>query len=192
MSRHIRFVLLLAIFGAFPALALELAGVQVPTEVTVEGRAMPLVLNGAGVRKKFFFSIYVGALYLPGTMRDAAAILSGPTANRVAMHFVYDHVSREKLDDAWREGFAANLSDTELAALAPRLAQFTGLFRDMAKGDRIWLDHLPGEGTRVSINGEPRGTIAGTDFNLALLKIWVGERPVTSALKNAMLGVDKP
>jgi hypothetical protein len=56
------------------------------------------------------------------------------------------------------------------------------------KGDVILLDYLPGAGTRVTVRGDDKGTIAGVDFNRALLRIWLGEQPADSALKKAMLG----
>ncbi|MCB1722976.1 MAG: chalcone isomerase family protein [Chromatiaceae bacterium] len=177
-----------------PALvgATEVAGVQVPERVQIDGIAAPLVLNGAGVRKKFFISVYVGALYLPQRQRDAAPLLASPPANRVSMHFVYSRVAKHKIDEGWREGFEANLDAASRGAVAARLERFVDLFPDLVEGDRVWIDFVPGLGTRVSINGESRGVIEGDDFNAALLTIWLGREPVSEALKNAMLGVDTP
>ena len=44
------------------ALALEVEGVDIPETMAVQD--MQLRLNGAGIRSKFFFNLYVGALYL--------------------------------------------------------------------------------------------------------------------------------
>jgi hypothetical protein len=53
----------------------------------------------------------------------------------------------------------------------------------------ITLDYIPESGTRVTLNGEPKGeAIAGDDFYRALLRIWLGENPVDSSLKKALLG----
>ena len=54
--------------------------------------------------------------------------------------------------------------------------------------DVINIDYLPGTGTQISLNGRSLGTIAGVDFNRALLKIWLGNVPVQADLKKAMLG----
>jgi hypothetical protein len=57
------------------------------------------------------------------------------------------------------------------------------------QGDLIALDWLPGTGTRIVLNGEPRGKIiAGEDFYRALLRIWLGEDPAQESLKRALLG----
>ena len=113
-----------------------------------------------------------------------------PTANRVLMHFVYSRVAKRKMDDAWREGFENNLTAAQHVDVKERLERFVAMFGDMHEGDQVWLDYVPGSGTRVSINGVLQGTIAGADFNAALLAVWLGRYPVSESLKNAMVGVD--
>jgi hypothetical protein len=166
-------------------------GVELPDEVRINGLDQPLVLNGAGIRKKFFISVYVGALYLTERQAGVGTLLRVPSANRVSMHFVYHKVSKRQLDEAWREGFAKNLSVERLAEVQYRLDRFIALFREMREGDQVWLDFVPGRGTEVVINGVMQDLIPGDDFNLALLSIWLGRQPVTERLKNAMVGVDK-
>ena len=48
---------------------------------------------------------------------------------------------------------------------------------------------MPDSGTRVSLDGSAKGTIAGQVFNRALMKVWLGDNPVQESLKKAMLGV---
>ena len=186
MGTRILVVLALALF-ALPTFALELAGVTVPDKVTV-GDNQALVLNGAGIRSKFFVKVYVGALYLPARTQDAAAILrhTGPVA--MHMYMVHSEVAKEKLVKAWNDGFDANLNDTERAALRARIAAFNDLFTTVRKGDVIRLDYQPGRGTAVTINNERRGTIEGEDFMHAWLRIWLGERPADAGLKKGLLG----
>jgi hypothetical protein len=168
------------------ARARTVSGVDVPDHVTVNGKT--LVLNGAGMRVKFFFDIYVGALYLPRAVHDTKSVLAQTGPRRVLMHFVYKEVGRDKLIEAWNEGFEGNSSSSELAALRQRIDAFNALFDSVHRGDIVLLDYVPGSGTHVSINGKDKGTIAGKDFNDALLRIWLGKEPVTGSLKRAMLG----
>lgn len=169
-----------------PARALEVAGVEVPETATVSGAA--LELNGAGIRKKFFVKVYVGALYLPRKMTSVEQILDAPGPNRVSMHFLYSKVSHEKLADGWNEGFEANQSEDTLATLKDRIDAFNALFPDVKKGDEITLDYSPDAGTSVGVNGKPAGTVPGADFNRAVLTIWLGKHPASKGLKKAMLG----
>ena len=165
-------------------------GVEVPEELRLGESQQRLVLNGAGVRKKFFISVYVAALYLPEPQRDVRRLLQSPPANRVLMHFVHSEVEKDKMDEGWRAGFADNLDASALAAVTPRLERFMGFFGDMRTGDQVWLDYLPDTGTLVTINGARRGVIEGEDFNAALLAVWLGDDPISGALKNALVGDD--
>lgn len=165
----------------------EIAGVAVPESVTVKNKV--LVLNGAGVRKKFFFNVYVGALYLTVKRSAAGEIVDDPGAKRVVMHFLYREVSADSLVNRWNEGFAENNSSQELLALQDRISQFNGYFTTVRKGDEIRLDYLPGEGTEIWINDTVKGVIPGEDFSRALLRIWLGPNPPDKDLKAAMLGM---
>jgi len=190
--------LLQLLMGLFLCLSLnvnlaarEIADVKLIEQITVEAIDDILKLNGAGIRTKFFFKIYVGALYLPEKQNSAQAILKSAKANRVLMHFLYDEVEKKKLVDAWVEGFEDNVDAKTFSALKDRLNKFNQMFSDMHKGDVVLLDYIPGKGTRVMIKGDVKGTIEGDDFNRALLSVWLGEEPVTEALKDAMLGVEE-
>ena len=169
-------------------LAKEVAGVTLPETITLGSK--PLVLNGAGIRSKFFIKVYVGALYLPARTRDAEAILRGTGPVAMHMHFVHSEVSKEKLVDAWNDRFDANLDAAARARLGARIERFNGLFRTVRKGDVIRLDYLPGAGTTVSINNETRGVIEGEDFRQAWLRIWLGMEPAGGGLKQELLGAD--
>ncbi len=166
--------------------ALEVEGVALPERVEVAGQA--LQLNGAGVRTKFFFDIYVGSLYLPQPAHTAEAALAMPGPKRVRMDFLYRKVPRDKIVQGWEEGFRRNQPPNQLARLRARLDAFNALFGDMKRGDTVVLDLIPGEGVRVVINGKLRGVIPGDDFARALLAVWLGPHPADADLKRAMLG----
>ena len=177
---------LAVVLAAGPAASREVGGVRVP-ETARLADGTELVLNGAGLRTKFFFKIYAGALYLRRPLHEAAAVLADPGPKRVLMHFIYKKVERHKLVEAWEEGFRANLDEAAYAALAPRLARFNALFPDLHRDETVRLDYLPGQGTQVWINDRLAGTIPGADFHRALLAVWLGESPADWELKEAML-----
>lgn len=170
-----------------PVRAAELAGVELPEQVQLHHAAEPLSLNGAGIRRKLFFKIYVGALYLPRPAHTPDAVLAMPDPKRVSMHFLYKEVSREKLARGWREGFENNLDPRALQGLASRLARFNKLFRTVRRGDVVELDFLPDGRTEVWINNELQGQVEGADFQRALLRVWLGRAPADEDLKRAML-----
>lgn len=180
--------LLWALAALLPAVAwaAEVEGVAIAEKAEVGGAE--LVLNGAGVREKFFFDIYVGALYLPRRTQDAEAAIAMGGPKRVSMHFLYGELSGEKLADAWSEGFEKNQSRQSMAALRDRLQLFNRMFSTVHRGDIVVLDYIPGEGTRVSVRGEEQGIVAGEDFSHALLAVWLGGKPADKGLKKALLG----
>ena len=188
-NRRIIHCLLCLGLGLFSSIvsARQLAGINIPEQVQQTEPAHTLQLNGAGIRSKFIFDIYVGALYLEHKAHSAEAVLAQSGANRVSMYFLYKKVSREKLVAGWNEGFANNTSREQLEVLRPRLEQFNTFFPTVKRGDTIQFDYTGTETTQVRINGELKGSIAGADFNKALLKVWLGSEPADADLKQAML-----
>lgn len=183
LSRACLSILLLL---SFSVSAKQLAGVTVDESAVVSGKT--LILNGAGIRSKFVFDIYVAAFYTASPVNKSADIVVKDQPMRMAMHFVYDEVSEEKLVDGWNGGFEDNLSDEKINKLKPRIQLFNSLFNTVRKGDVIWLDYVPGKGTLVSINRKNIGAVTSEEFYHALLMIWLGEDPVGDDLKSALLG----
>ncbi len=182
------FSVLILLLSATNVWSKDVGGVTLPEQINMDGSGVTLQMNGAGIRKKFFFSIYVAALYLPEKTGDAEKIIKEDVAKRVLMHIVYSKVDKEKLRSGWKDGFSNNRSADEMKALRERLENFNAMFETLHKGDVVLLDYLPGLGTRVTIRGEQKGTIPGADFNQALMSVWLGGSPVTSSLKSALLG----
>jgi len=169
--------------------AAELSGVFIDDEIKLEGGLL-LVLNGAGLREKLWVDVYVGSLYLPGKSGDVAEILSKPGPWRIQLDFIYKEVAREKLLDAWREGFEKNQSPETMQQLQTRIDQFYAYFETstVAK-DQYRFDYIPGQGVTTSKNQQELGLIPGEDFKTALLEIWLGNHPADKKLKKGMLGM---
>ena len=83
MKKALVFALLLGLAAAFPVLAKEVAGVSLPETTTVDGKT--LKLNGAGLRTKVVFKVYVLGLYLETPSRDATAIISSDQVKSLRM-----------------------------------------------------------------------------------------------------------
>jgi hypothetical protein len=171
-----------------PALAAEVAGVTLADKVSVGGQV--LVLNGAGVRIKVFFKIYVGSLYLPQKVGDLAGVLA-KSPRRIQMNLLRD-LTADQLVGALVGGLKENNSAAEMEAVkAPtdELVRIIKRFRDVdaKEKDVLTLDFVDG-GTKVALNGEARGVIPGEAFNSALTRIWLGDKPAQGDLKKAMLG----
>jgi Chalcone isomerase-like len=178
--------LILLGMGCSVASAAEVDGIVFPPQVQVAGRQ--LVLNGAGIRTKFFLHIYAAALYAEHRHSSAGAVLADSGAKRIVMQFIYDGVSRKRLAEGWDEGFEKNQDKAAMAALRGRLDRFNALFREAHRGDVYRFDLLPDGSTEVALNGKVLGRIEGADFQRALLAVWLGDRPADADLKRALLG----
>lgn len=178
----------LLLLASMQTTALELAGVKLGDTAQVGAQA--LVLNGAGIRTKWFFKVYVGALYLPQKQTSADMVITADHPQRVAMHMLRD-LGSKKLYGAFNEAIQANHDGAELKAMKAQLKQMADIFNEIGeakRGDVITIDYQPAGGTRIGLNGKEYGNIAGAAFKRALLKIWLGNKPVQDDLKKAMLG----
>lgn len=176
--------LLLAL--ALPAQAAEVEGVRFDDRARVAGSE--LSLSGAGLRQRFIFDVYAIALYVGDPKADRIA-QSG--AKRVAIRMLRN-VDADTFAKALVDGMRPNHDEATMKSLEPRIAELNAIMaatKEAKKGMAIDLDWEPGIGTRVQIDGRTAGKpIAGEDFYRALLRIWVGSRPVQDDLKKALLG----
>jgi len=170
---------------ANPVWAASIKGVAIPDHVFADGRS--LVLNGAGIRTKFFFDIYVGALYLPAKAQDAKRIIASKLPKRISMHFLRGGIGHAILAAGWTDAFEDELSGNAMVSLKARIKKFNAMFGDIHEGDQYLFDFLGNGLTVITLNGKRRGRIQGIDFQQALLGIWLGQTPDDPDLKQAML-----
>ncbi len=168
--------------------ALEIENVKLPDTISANTPGKTLLLNGAGIRTKFIFDIYVGALYLESKNSSAKEIINSKDEKQIFLHFLYKEVTKEKLTAGWTDGFEDNNSSAQMAKLKDRLDKFNAMFITVKKGNTMRFDFLPDGTLKLLINNEARGEISGNDFQQALLKVWLGQEPATEDLKSAMLG----
>jgi NADH dehydrogenase/NADH:ubiquinone oxidoreductase subunit G len=179
------FLLCLVSFGLVAA---EVEGVKIDDKTRVANA--DVTLNGAGLRKRAFFKVYAMGLYVPQKSANAAQLMDQAGPKRIAIRMLRD-VSADAFNEALADGIRANHSEAEAKALEPRLKELGAVIaeiKEAKKGMAIDLDWT-GSDTQVVVNGKPAGKpIAGADFYKALLKIWLGDKPVQDDLKRALLG----
>ncbi len=183
---RVLFLCCLFVLSGLSANAKEISGVMV--EETLQLGDTILQLNGVGIRSKFIFDIYIAELYLETPSSVAEEVIAAPGKKRIVMHFLHDKVGKEKLVDAWIDGFENNTEGDAVVQMKDRIDHFNSLFTDVKKNDVIMLDFVPEKGTVVSVGGAEKGVVEGKDFNDALLRIWLGKKPVTKDLKKELLG----
>lgn len=169
--------------------ALDLAGAHFDDKASVAGS--DLVLNGAGIRSKLVFKVYAVGLYLPQKTDGADAVLATKGPRRIQLITLRD-LTAEQLTEAFVEAITANHSEQELSKLSARIDRLRATMQSIGKAPEktlIRLDYLPASGTRLTVGNEQKGSdIPGEDFYQALLRIWLGNSPAQSDLKEKLAG----
>ena len=189
MKSAVAGLLLSGLVALAQAQPIEVEGVKFPPSVQFGGQ--PLQLNGAGVRTRLFFKVYAAGLYVPQKSTSAAALLAQKGPRRVAITMLRD-VDGDAFASALHDGLKANLTEQQIAGFKAEIDALNATFKavgEAKKGDQINFEFTPEAGTRVVVNGQPRGNaIPGEGFFEAVLRIWIGDKPADADLKKSLLG----
>lgn len=183
-----RFLVSLALMLSLSPLvsAKNVAGVDVADTIAVNQQE--LILNGAGIRTKFFMDVYAAALYLPETNRSADEIIAADESMAIRLYIVSGMINPNFMSDSTRDGFVrstgGNLAPIE-ADVEELITAFQG---SIEKGDVFDLVYEPASGVTVYRNGEAKSNVEGLKFKQALFGIWLSADPVQGRLKENMLG----
>jgi hypothetical protein len=145
-----------------------------------------LTLRGTGLfRYLGFIKAYVGALYVAdGTPTEEVL---ADAAKRLEVEY-FHAIEGEDFGPATDKVIARNVDAQTLATLRPRIDQHNALYEDVQPGDRYSLTYIPGRGTELALNGEPKGLIEGADFAAAIYAMWLGQQPMNESFKKQLLG----
>jgi hypothetical protein len=102
------------------------------------------------------------------------------------------NVDADTFAGALNDGLRSNHSESQMAGWKAQIDTLNANLKaagEAKKGDVIHFEFVPEAGTRVTVNGQARGTaIPGEDFFTAVLRIWIGDKPVDAGLKKGLLG----
>jgi periplasmic protein TonB len=147
-----------------------------------------LKLIGIGMHKELRNDIYLGALFVPQSVDNVEQITSDNVAKRMSLRFVTKYSDR-KVARHFKERLALNNPRNEWQPLTREIVQFSRIFKqDLEPGDEINIDHIPGKGTEIYLNGTLFQTINKPGFSQLLLNIWLGSNPPTKAFKQHIRG----
>ena len=170
--------------SATSGLAAEVEGAKYTRQYYAEGKN--LRLTGAGLFRYWGFKAYTGALYLEEGA-PVEAVLSD-TAKRIELEY-FRAIKGEDFGPATDKSIAKNVDAETYERLKPQIEHHNSLYEDVQPGDRYSLTYIPGRGTELALNGEPKGIIEGAEFARAVFSIWLGPRPINSSFKKQILGI---
>ena len=179
-------------FGSPAFAAVDVAGYKFDDTTKVAGKE--LKLNGAGMRTKLIIKVYAAGLYVPEKKTTTAEILKEDGPRRMTIQMARD-VSSDDFGKAFMDGLNDNLDKVEKQKIVAQIGRIGELFASvdgLKKGDVLHLDWVPGSGTQAELNGKKLGEpIPDLAFYNAILRIWLGDKPVDRGLKPALLGDTK-
>lgn len=157
--------------------------------VTLQGQA--LLLNGAGTRYKAVFRVYDMGLYTTRKVGTAAELLALPGPKRLQFVALRELPGTD-LGRLFLKGMGDNATREQVqrhTLASTRLIEVFSGRSKMMPGESFSMDFVPGKGTTFYILGKPQGEPVGDDeFFAMVLRIWVGDSPADSMLKDALLG----
>jgi ribosomal protein L9 len=163
-------------------------------EETAKVAGKELKLNGAGMRTKIIIKVYAAGLYLPEKKTNVADILKQEGPRRVTLQMARN-ISSDDFGKAFMDGLNENVDKADKQKIASQIGKMGELFASvdgLKKGDVLHLDWIPGTGTQAELNGKKLGeAIPDLNFYNAILRIWLGDKPVDRSLKPALLGEAK-
>lgn len=184
-----KLILSIFIFWSFGmTYAAEYAGVKVDESITLAGS--PLTLNGAGIRYKAVFKVYVAALYVGKKTSSPEEVLAQSGAKRIHMTMLRN-IDANELGRLFSKGMEDNMSKAEFSKLIASIVRIGQMFsetRNLKTGDTFSIDWIPNTGTVITIKGKPYGEpFKEPEFFNAMLRIWLGPNPADWKLKEALL-----
>lgn len=167
----------------------ELAGIKYPPTVQVAGSN--LQLNGAGIRYKLIFKVYTAGLYLTGKATTTDQVLAMPGPKRVHVVMLRE-IDANELGRLFTRGMQDNATKEDFSKSIPGTIRMADIFSSRKKlvvGETFGIDWIPGQGAYVLVDGKPQGDpIKEPEFFNAVMRIWLGNSPADSQLKEALLG----
>jgi len=170
------------------AAPVEISGVKLEDALDLQGTK--LQLNGAGIRYKAVFKVYVAGLYLgkKAATPEEVYATSGPKRLNITL---LREIDSNELGKAFTKGIEDNTPKGEMSKLIPGLVRMGQVFADQKKllaGENFTIDWIPGTGTVLTVKGKQQGEpFREIEFFNALMRIWLGPQPADWKLKEALL-----
>jgi hypothetical protein len=184
-----RFLLGFFTLFIFTSADVEVSDVVYKSEVTFNDQTF--VLNGAGIREKFFLDLYTVGLYLKTKSSSAEVILNSEESKLLRIVVVSGLITSDRFNKGMDEGFKKSSNGEEHLYLDQIELLKNGFGSDFNINDEFFI-HFELDG-KVSIykGSKLRMVIpSNISFQKILLGVWLGKEPAGNELKENLLGID--
>jgi hypothetical protein len=170
--------------------ALDISGVKVEESTTLSGTK--LQLNGAGVRYKGPFKVYVAELFTTKKISSLEELVAVPGPKRLTMTFLRE-IEAGPFGKLLTRGVEDNVPRSEISKLVPGLIRMSDIFtvnKLLVPGETVIIDWIPGTGMIITAKGKVQGEpFKEPEFYKAIMSIWFGPVPADFKLKDTLLGL---
>ncbi len=150
----------------------------------VDDNGQRYALIGSGIFRYMIWTAYAGAYYQLETASEPQPLSNTPRRLELAYFHAID---ASDFAEATEKTLKASLTLYEFNQLQEPLKRLNQRYRDVVPGDRYLLS-WDGEQLRLALNGDILFEEGDADFASAMFGIWLGERPLNTSFRDALLG----
>lgn len=145
-------------------------------------------INGVASYQALNVEQFIAMLYTSTPTASAADLLENDTAARMEIRVTRRYISQRRFMTMWLESITVNNRSEAVQKQMESLSAFNQMFKGrLLAGDRVVFEYTPSTGMEVTLNGVRLGNIPEGDFFRMLLACWIGDVPLSSDLKMALL-----
>ena len=190
MYKRIGLLVLVSLFVFAASIQAKTIG-GINMEDTLKAGDTTLILNGAGIREKFFKDIYVAGLYLKEKNSDYKKIMEQDESMAIKIKIVSSLITSDLFKEACEQGFERTTNGNTKPLRSKINLAYTAFSGKFSVGDVFDLVYVKGVGTSFYKNGKLITNVDGLDFKAALFGIWIIDKPShkNEKLRKGMLGL---
>jgi protein TonB len=146
-------------------------------------------LSGIATHSELGQEQFLAALYSETLSKDADLLLNTQDAKRMELKILArEGIAPRRFTRMWIEGAAINMPAGAMNSHAENMLAFDQLFRGrLEMNDHLIFDFSPQQGTVIHLNSVHLGTIENPAFFDVLLRTWIGNVPLSSGYREALL-----
>ena len=160
-----------------------------PEQLLVNGTTLRLQGSGLCEWGILGIDLYRAALWVERPIANASEALRADMTMVIHLDFVRG-LSKGQLRSAWEGSAKANTGDS-MPRYAKAVEQLCVAMEDVGDGDAYTFALEPGNGMTVLRNGREVTVIDDEDFRVLFVRMYLGDKPPTTELRDAMLGAAK-
>jgi protein TonB len=145
-------------------------------------------LKGIAVYQELGKEQFIGALYSSPKNSHQSSTNAGPDRRMELKILNPDGLTKRQFMRLWIEGVAVNNHPDVLIAQAENMIKFDTMVKGkLDAGDHIIISSVEGNEVNILLNGIALGVINDGRFFSMLLSVWIGNVPLSSEYRDALL-----